>query len=365
METRLSGLGIPRSAYATIITGPVRLSSDAMARVPARIGMTESLTDDLAEFEGGLRIGRSGSGSCTLGFNAYWGESAALVTASHCNGPTDSDSIWTDNPQDWFQASTSTGTQIASDEYDPVGWSCAGQHTCRYSDAALQFYSTSGYTMASIARTVERVTGSGSLVIDGTTPHIEITGWQMYSVWGQTIDKIGRNTGWTYGHVSATCVMGYPSNTSKKLLCLDQSEDLETGSGDSGAPIFHFSSGSGTATLVGIHRGRNGGGAIYSPILNIWMDYPGLSDGTTRDVTSFYTYLNGPSQIPYYQTCVWYAEAAGGLPPYSFVWSGVISGGGSYVYGGDLNGTLYLDVYSWDDHQQSSTPVGTSEEGSC
>ena len=76
--------------------------------------------------------------------------------------------------------------------------------------------------------------------------------------------------------------------------------------------------------------------------------------------------ISGPTQIPYYQPCTWDAYVSGGLPPYSYSWSGVTSGSGATIYGGDFNGLLYLDVSSHDDQEDgASLYISTSEEGSC
>ena len=56
-------------------------------------------------------------------------------------------------------------------------------------------------------------------------------------------------------------------------------------------------------------------------------------------------YIAGPSEVPPNQSCIWQAIASGGSTPYSYQWSGVLSGSSSSVSGVVYNsGWLYLTV---------------------
>jgi hypothetical protein len=92
-------------------------------------------------------------------------------------------------------------------------------------------------TVGSIARTTLRGLTAGSLTIDGVQPSFTITDRQPFSLMGQTLDKIGRSTGWTVGTVALTCVDFFVGDSDFALLCQDAMLSGVAG-GDSGSPIF-------------------------------------------------------------------------------------------------------------------------------
>lgn len=62
----------------------------------------------------------------------------------------------------------------------------------------------------------------------------------------------------------------------------------------------------------------------------------------------------GPSEVAPDQSCTWYATVGGGVSPYTYRWSGVLSGTASEVSGSvSSSGWLYLDVTSADGQQAS------------
>jgi hypothetical protein len=92
---------------------------------------------------------------------------------------------------------------------------------------------------------------------------------------GQTVNKVGRTTGWTQGRVSNTCVNTGVQGSNIVQLC-QTFVAAGVGSGDSGSPVF---SGTSSVTLVGILWGGSGNQFVYSPISNIEQELGAL---TTR-----------------------------------------------------------------------------------
>lgn len=190
-----------------------------------------TLRDRIRPVEGGLQINYNAGGSyvCTFGFNAFRNNVRGFVTNSHCTGQ-----MFTVTGINIFQPSGSS--YIGFETVDPPLYS--GGY--RYSDAAfIRLDSGVSSRFGSIARTTGWAfqTGSGSLTINASSPHIEIDSEKTSLVVGEYIDKIGRTTGWTYGDVQSTCQtinMG-----SYVLYCQDEVYAGVNG-GDSGSPTFSW-----------------------------------------------------------------------------------------------------------------------------
>src|SRR5439155_22136942 len=103
------------------------------------------------------------------------------------------------------------------------------------------------------------------------------TGQELnYSV-GQTVNKIGRTTGWTQGQVTNTCVNTGVSGTNIVLLC-QNFVDAGVGAGDSGSPVFSIVSGN-NVVLHGTLWVANTAGTmfVYSPIHYIEQELGALT----------------------------------------------------------------------------------------
>lgn len=102
----------------------------------------------------------------------------------------------------------------------------------------------------------------------------------------QIVDKIGANTGWTYGTVNRTCVdmvrqindPAYQNLARYVLRCQTEVLWSQAGYGDSGAPVFKYDTNTRTATLLGLFHGGSSYGAgnagyeYYSSMANIRND---------------------------------------------------------------------------------------------
>ena len=89
---------------------------------------------------------------------------------------------------------------------------------------------------------------------------------------GETVNKVGRTTGWSQGMVTATCVDTGVSRTKIVQLCQTH-VSATVGSGDSGSPVFKLGGGAGAddVSLSGILWGGNNAGTslVFSPLANI------------------------------------------------------------------------------------------------
>jgi hypothetical protein len=93
---------------------------------------------------------------------------------------------------------------------------------------------------------------------------------------GQTVNKVGRTTGWSQGRVTNTCVDTNLSGTSITELC-QNFVTATVGSGDSGSPVFVIGGGT-NVTLVGILWGGSGSSTfVYSPITNVEQELGALT----------------------------------------------------------------------------------------
>src|SRR6185436_4507424 len=161
------------------------------------------------------------------------------------------------------------GTEIADPVYQastcPAGFS---GKTCRYSDSIfVQRDPAATATLGMIEKTT--AANNSDLTIAGS---FTITGEGAANN-GDTVNKVGRTTGWTQAPVSSTCVNVNVSGTNFTELCqnivVDNNKVLVQG-GDSGSPVFKIVSGD-NVHLLGILWGGSTDGhtLVYSPIANI------------------------------------------------------------------------------------------------
>lgn len=89
---------------------------------------------------------------------------------------------------------------------------------------------------------------------------------------GETLNKVGRTTGWSQGEVILSCVNVRIFETNIVLLCQDI-VGAAVAPGDSGSPVFKFTNNpsAGSVTLHGILWGGTSDDTefVFSPIANI------------------------------------------------------------------------------------------------
>jgi hypothetical protein len=273
--------GVPEEAVSVFLTDPI---------LPMN-----SLRDAHSPTVGGLQINFPGY-LCTLGFNAeaegdgggggggggkgkgnknsptatVQAIESSFITNSHC---TTKQGGVEDTPY-WQPLQSVNPVQIATEVEDPDYKrnlpGCPKGRKCRLSDASRARYDNgTSFTLGAIA-----IPGAGpntgSVAWSGATFTITAEGTATV---GQTVNKVGRTTGWTQGTVTATNVATGVSGTN--IVQLGQTFVQDAGGaqvvagGDSGSQVFMGTGGN--VTLVGLLWGGNGAGTlfVYSPIANV------------------------------------------------------------------------------------------------
>ena len=292
----------------------------------------------------GYQITANGGGTCTLGFTAIARGEPVFVSNSHC-----SRDAWSLDHGSWGQPYTSppVGVEIRDPgrrlclEFNPavpLPFSLPPfiPHPCRDADAALirVHAAAPDIALGQIARTTDRSNCedcSMPLDIDEDNSTIEITSFQGFNVLWETLHKIGRTTGWTYGYVVQTCVDWFSGTFPFDWAVINCNDviDYSRGPGDSGSPVFAYNDG--TAQLRGIHWGYipapwNDG--VMSDLVQIGQD---LGSMWILDPGPPSVYISGPSEVPPETACRWDANTTG-MTPLRYLWSGVLHGTASYVH---------------------------------
>jgi len=235
-----------------------------------------TLRDRVRPVGGGLQI-NFGDFACTLGFNAIRSGVASYITNSHCTNVQGGSEGTKHYQQDRFHANTQIGTEVA----DPVyftGGACPATRRCRFSDSSRGKYLTGvSKTLGRIVRTTSRGSLTGSLTISTTNPSFTINSERANSLVGQTVNKIGRTTGWTFGKVTNTCVTVNVSGSNITQLC-QSLVSAGVGAGDSGSPVFNWSGTGSTVRLAGILWGGSGNNLfVFSPMSGIEKELGALT----------------------------------------------------------------------------------------
>lgn len=213
---------------------------------------------------------------CSVGFNATDGTQKSFVTASHCTNKQGG----VESTAYYQPLQSSSGGQIATEVEDPKyvrnGPGCPRGRLCRYSDAARAVYlNSANQALGSIAKTSGA--NNGSLEITGT---LSIGSNDCATLGGcipagQTVNKIGRTTGWTSGNVTNTCVNTGVSGSNIVQLC-QSFVSASVAGGDSGSDVF---SGTSNVKLAGILWGGSSSGTqfVYSPFANVTKELGALT----------------------------------------------------------------------------------------
>jgi hypothetical protein len=223
-------------------------------------------------------------------------------------------------------------------------------YDCRDSDAAAFKYQGGvsfdwGYIVKPTGTPSQTWGSSGSLEISGTD--FEIVAVGNANSWND-VDKVGRTTGWTRGDIVDTCE-DLPGPGGVRRMC-SMVTDFYSWGGDSGAPVFVVTSGS-DVKLVGMYWGYD-----TEDSLSVFSSWNGLGD----DSGSFSVFnpplevdIDGPSAVRPETECVWEAAIlSGGTPPYTYAWSGVLSGSGSSD-SGEVTSSGNLSLVVEDDEEET------------
>ncbi|MDQ3244031.1 MAG: S1 family peptidase [Gemmatimonadota bacterium] len=248
VESEIAKLGIPRDAVEVEDAEPIMRVATLQDRIRPALGGIQILWPHAP----------NRFFICTLGFNVQIPDEQGsyFVTNAHCSG----DQGGVQNTP-FYQPLTGDENLIAREVADPELFSegCYPGRRCRFSDAALARYEDGVESrFGAIARTTLRGLTAGSGLIDDRNPYFRIVDRRPFPLLGQTLDKLGRTTGWTVGTVVQTCIDTFVGGIDIALLCQDRVVS-GVGPGDSGSPVFESQSpaGSGGVTLYGILWGSS------------------------------------------------------------------------------------------------------------
>jgi hypothetical protein len=286
----VAGAGVPGDAFVVEQASPIALRAHLQ-------------TSRVRPVSGGYQINFLNAGGivgvsllCTLGFNAIselppFTPNRSYVTNAHCTGTSgdtallpmdhyqplqDSDGDRLVNPENFIGSEVDDpSTTITLDCVDLLEGVPRLPGPCRWSDAARGEYADGvPFELGKIARPAAFDPVTGTLEVDPTRPTFQIVKEQPFPVLGETVNKVGRTTGWTGGLVTGTCI---DIITDDHFIRRCQAT-VAAGSagGDSGSPVFaapnRRTNPNGKVILVGILWGGSIEGEpefVYSPMHNV------------------------------------------------------------------------------------------------
>lgn len=226
---------VPEDAVIVEVVGPLR--------------PLQSVHDKIRPVPGGMQIEYGNGNYCTLGPNmvrepvGYDPEPGYLV-ASHCSDYPFQSYLGPPDPITHYYQPTNNGDKshhIGNKGIDPPLFNCVEDPDgCRNSDAAQGLYPNyASGELGYIARPASR--NDDTYTLDSSDPRFEITGIMQWSIHGETLEKVGRTTGWSGGEVIDGCIT-IETSDGYTIRCA-MIVDARAGSGDSGAPVFRILSG--------------------------------------------------------------------------------------------------------------------------
>jgi hypothetical protein len=271
----LEQLGVPAAAIRTELQNiPVTLSG--------------SLGGEVRQIIGGVHLDAPPTGKwCTLGFNTRIAGVASFVTNGHCSNsfgvPNDGTNYWQAYRSVPADLAGAEGVEahlfsMATDSRCP-----APTNLCKWSDFATGTYTVSmapQQAMGYFARATTRTRFDSNLVINATNPALAIRNKVLFPFVGDTVDKIGARTGWTFGPVTASCKTETVNVDGQYyyFVCAHEA-NMGVNNGDSGSGIFVYGVAGDTASLAGqLFAGYLSNGSLYTmavfaPLNNIQSEF--------------------------------------------------------------------------------------------
>jgi hypothetical protein len=197
-----------------------------------------TLNDRLRPAPGGMRITNSNGGFCTLGIVVQSGAINGFLTNSHCTnvqGGVENTLFY----QPTISSANLIGTEVADPPY-LAGGSCPVGRVCRNSDSALVQFTGNNMGLGQwgyMARPT--CSNCGSLTISTQVSRFSMVYNSRDFAVGDTVQKVGRTTGWTQGPVTSTCVTA--NSVGNITFFCQHLAQMNAGPGDSGSAIIRGS----------------------------------------------------------------------------------------------------------------------------
>lgn len=354
----LSRLPIPPGAVEVVVERPaVPTSSRTRVEFSGGVRTSRSLTDSLRPVPGGARIRVYESTNhwpCTLGFNVVKWVSGNVqsqryfLTNGHCGNFGQMDGFYIAQQQ----FADGIGDEVADPGFiNPCGYHPSiGVLKCRYSDASLAQYDTAGHSdQGRVA-----MPALGQTSFDSTSTVSEVYAPEV----GRPAHMIGATSGRTAGTIDRSCAHVRWAETNIIMLCQGRA-DYEADDGDSGAPVVERLGDGSVVYAVGLHWGHEtvGGKSWFSPLYSVLGELE-ASSGVLDPVSNptdppvlpgpppdFEVVISGMTLVGPMTECEWAAIVSGGESPFTYAWSGLLSGTASTVYGSmTQSGYLFVTV---------------------
>ncbi|MDQ3606644.1 MAG: S1 family peptidase [Gemmatimonadota bacterium] len=204
----------------------------------------------------------SGEAPCTYGWNVSWEGRRHMLVNAHCTdefgGPYVATAIFQPRVPTWNYQSADykVGNEVQDPDFRTDLYGCASSLAplgCRYADVALvEIRDTNrDWDLGGVLRTQSRTmlpSYYGTLQIDLGRPTFEMSGVLSSLFVGDTVNKVGRTTGWTAGVVESACRNIFYDG--RGYLCSGVVQG-PAGRGDSGSPVF-WTAADGRQLVVGI-----------------------------------------------------------------------------------------------------------------
>ncbi len=252
LSAALGALGIPADAVTVEMTSALEFVSGSPGIRPPFIAATGQgsplplLSDLVRPIAGGVQIKTpdSGPNGCTLGVPVWHGSSGnqqlGFLTASHCTVI-----VGYDNNAQFGQPVGST--LISIEHEDPPLLNCGSSYStnCEVTDAALVDFTAQTQVRPGEVYLTNSSSSSGPGGRTVTGQSVPLSPATAFV--GQSVNKVGRTTGWTTGQVTGTCVSGQIGSLTHPDLvqrttqykCYTQT-NLWVEVGDSGSALFSF-----------------------------------------------------------------------------------------------------------------------------
>lgn len=267
VESEVAKLSIPQQAINIVQFGPAEPGGTLQQKVRPLVGGPQIAFDSI--------IDGSPLGFCTLGVNAVRSGVSGFVTNSHCTVTQGGVENTIFGQPDLVFTSQRIGVETVDPTYF-TGGSCPSGKRCRWSDTAFgRRDSTVTATRGAIAKLASKRSSTAQIVAN-----FRIVSEVSFPLGGEFLNKVGRTTGWTSGHVTRTCVDSTVLNTNILLFCQDIVTTDTPGSamflgGDSGSPVFRITNSPATndVELYGIAwaevQGTGGTQMLFSAMTNL------------------------------------------------------------------------------------------------
>jgi hypothetical protein len=222
VREHLSRLGIPPEAVLIEVTARIRRLATVRGKFRPLMGGIQLTFSDYV---------------CTIGFLAVRVGVRGMVTNSHCTNVQGGGSNTSFHQPIVWGSKNRIGLETVDPKYFRGGVCPAGKR-CRYSDSAFaRIAHPRGPEVTTARGYIARTTALRSSTVASTA--FRVTSETSFPVLNETLNKVGRTTGWSQGKVIGTCIDTGVSGTDIVQLCQDW-VDANVNSGDSGSPVFRI-----------------------------------------------------------------------------------------------------------------------------